>query len=411
MTKNYQGTIAYAITPYAGGTTTFYRNFAKGLRVRGWRVFSVTVGSKGARLYDQRFGDEYSLVLAHHADDLPMQVKAFLKWVQEEQVDIVIPMCADNILAAIPHLPSQVHCLTRCATITRSAYIVSTLYLDRLTLVVANSQRQLDALEQRWQVPRSKLRFIPSGVDTARFGTDSRRENPNSKLKLVYLGRVADYDKGVMTLPGILKTLSNFEMPFTCQIIGAGPDLDRLKRAVNRQGLASQVIFHGQKTPEQIPPLLAQADILLIPSRFEGFPNALLEAMAAGCVPVASRLSGVTDMIIADEVSGFLCPVGDTSAFAEKVALLHNDRTRLSQMCQAARQRVQEHYSLERMADDYDRLFTETLASPPPAYTPRPLSEMQYPQALLPTWRTRVPAPLKNLARTVLCRFLNRVDI
>lgn len=411
MTQNYKGTIAYGIAPIGGGTTTFYRILAKGLRPRGWRVFSVAIGRSSAQRYDPRFGDDFSVLLAPEETNLAAQVQAFLSWVKQEHVDIVIPMCEDIILAAIPHLPSQTRVITRSGSITRMSYVISTLYLERTSFVVANSIRKFDDLHQRWAVPLTKLRFINNCIELEPFLKTSPKAKTTTQIALVYLGRIVDIDKGVMLLPSILKKVSDRGIMFNCHIIGSGTDSARLQSAISRQGLASRVLFHGQKAPQEIPPLLSQADILLLPSRFEGSSLSLVEAMAAGCVPVASHVPGVTDMVIEDGVNGFLCPVGDTSAFAEKVALLYRDRQRLFQMSRTARQRVREHYSLERMAEEYDRLFTEALALPPPAFTPRPLSQLQYPEELLPTWRTRLPAPLKNLARTYLCRWWGRVDI
>ena len=119
--------------------------------------------------------------------------------------------------------------------------------------------------------------------------------------------------------------------------------------------------------------------------------------MAAGCVPVATHLKGITDLIVEDGVSGFLCPLGSVTSFAEKVTCLAQDRARLAAMAAAGRTRVGERFSLGRMAEDYDRLFIRALAEPPVPYAPRPLDQVEYPKALEPTWRAKVPQPLKTL--------------
>ncbi|MGP8104966.1 MAG: glycosyltransferase family 4 protein [Desulfobaccales bacterium] len=407
--KNFKGIIAYGLAPHEGGTTTVYRNFARGLRALGWKVASVAVGKDAAHACDPRFGDEFSQMLAPEETSLGAQVEAFLTWVEQEAVDIVIPNCEANIIAAVPHLPSRVRYLSICHTTVRSAYLTSALYLNRLSQVVAISPQQVVELQRRWKVPQVKVRLIPHGIDTEPFDQRQVIKNQTGPLRLIFLGRLADMDKGVLWLPGILKGAEAQGAEFICDIVGSGPDREKLQAAMSRNGLSGKVRFHGQKPPGDIPGLLSQADGFLMTSRFEGLPMSLLEAMAAGCVPVVSRLHGITDVIVEEGASGFLCPMGKTGAFAEKIAFLHQNRDRLAEMSAAARRRVTARFSLERMAADYDRLFTETLACPPLPYTPRPLKQLQYPKELLPTWRTWVPQPLKNLARTWVYRACRRM--
>jgi glycosyltransferase involved in cell wall biosynthesis len=407
--NSYKGVIAYGLAPHEGGTTTVYRNFARGLRALGWKVASVAVGKDAAHGCDPRFGDEFSEMLAPEETSLSGQVEAFLTWVEQEAVDIVIPNCEANIIAAVPHLPSRVRYLTICHTVVRSAYLSSTLHPDRLSQVVAINQRQMKELPQRWGVTQERLRLIPHGIDTEPFDQRQVIKNKTGPLRLIFLGRLDDMDKGVLWLPDILKGAESRRTEFICDIVGSGPDREKLQAAMSRNGLSEKVRFHGQKPPGDIPKLLSQADIFLMPSRFEGVPMSLLEAMSAWCVPVASKLHGITDMIVEEGVSGFLCPMGKTGAFTEKIAFLHQNRYRLAEMSAAARRRVTDRFSLERMAADYDRLFTETLACAPLPYTPRPLKQLQYPKELLPTWRTWVPQPLKNLARTWVYRACRRM--
>lgn len=406
--RKHKGTIAYGLAPHEGGTTTVYLQFAQGLRALGWKVFSVAVGERAAQSYDPRFGDAHSVILAPEETDLASQVQAFLEWVEKEEVDIVIPTCEDVIMVAIPHLPQKVRYITICHNVTRDTYIINTLHLDRLSYAVVINKRQIADLQQRWGVPENKLRLIPHGIELEKF-LIPRSERPGSELHLIYLGRIEDMAKGVLYLPPLLEKFSAWGIPFTCEVVGSGPDLTRLKNAMARLGLTCQVTFRGQVVPSEIPQLLSQANIFIMPSRFEGFGLSLVEAMAAGCVPIATHLHGITDMIVEDGVSGFLCPMGKVGAFAEKIAFLHHNRDVIDQMSSAARKQAADKFPLERMAEDYDSLFTEALAQPAPPYAPRPLEQLQFPKELLPTWRTKVPMPIKNLARRLLYRYLGRI--
>ena len=81
--------------------------------------------------------------------------------------------------------------------------------------------------------------------------------------------------------------------------------------------------------------ILAGIDLFLFTSHFEGFPNALLEAMTAGCVPVAWRLEGITDYILDHGITGFLCELGDYDDFCSRVSELDRSRELLRRMSAA----------------------------------------------------------------------------
>ena len=85
----------------------------------------------------------------------------------------------------------------------------------------------------------------------------------------------------------------------------------------------------GKLNPEKTSDELSHADIFLMPSKFEGFPNALLENMANGVVPIVSRIKGVTDWIVDNEVNGLICNQGNSQQFAECVRRLYYDNNLL----------------------------------------------------------------------------------
>jgi glycosyltransferase involved in cell wall biosynthesis len=404
-----RGVIAYGLAPYGGGTTTLYRVLAQGLRERGWQVCSVAVGAGAYETFDPQFGDEHSVILAPDATGLTAQVKVFLEWVDHHQVNLVIPNTQANLLAAVPHLPSRVRCLSICHSVSRGSYLAATVHRERLSAVVAINRRQMEDLTGRWRLPAHLVRLIPHGIDLSRFSSQARPPKAGEPLRLTFLGRLDDLDKGVMLLPAILQKTEKLGVDFSCDIIGSGPDAERLKRSLEASALKAAVGFAGQVPPQEVPARLTSADIFLMPSRFEGFGLSLVEAMAAGSVPVATRLQGITDMIVADGVSGFLCPMGDTRAFAEKIAWLSRHRDRLGQMSAQARKRVREAFSHEQMSAAYDALFTEILSRPPISYAVRPWGEAAFPRELRPTWRTLIPLPVKNFARRWLYRLGGRI--
>ncbi len=109
---------------------------------------------------------------------------------------------------------------------------------------------------------------------------------------------------------------------FACTVAGSGPDLPVLRKVV--WGVASSLWSNSLEkfSPDRVPLRLNSHGSSWMPSRFEGFPYGLLEAMAAGCVPVASRIHGVTDFVVQHGRTGFLFPMGSPRAAAECLARL-----------------------------------------------------------------------------------------
>jgi glycosyltransferase involved in cell wall biosynthesis len=116
-----------------------------------------------------------------------------------------------------------------------------------------------------------------------------------------------------------------------------------MQAAAAAAGLGDRLHFAG--VTRDVPAYLRAADIFVLPSRREGLPVALLEAMACGLACVASRLSGATDSIITDGVDGMLVPVGDIDAVADAIGALLDDPAQRMRLGTAARSTVVERYA------------------------------------------------------------------
>lgn len=127
----------------------------------------------------------------------------------------------------------------------------------------------------------------------------------------------------------------------------------------------------------------------------------LLEAMAAGCVPIASTLRGVTDMVVDDGHDGLLFPIGDRRKAADLVYALDGDRLRLAQLSAGARRKVARSFTVERMAMRYAEALRKTASNPPPIAPSLPIENWSLPPGLRPGLRTYLPAPVKNWLRLV----------
>jgi glycogen synthase len=139
-------------------------------------------------------------------------------------------------------------------------------------------------------------------------------------------------------------------------------------------------------------------DVFLFPSIYEGLGITLIEAMAAGCVPVASRIRGVTDFIIDDGYDGLLFDVGDAGRAAQHLRRLCNDRELLAQLRLAGELRARD-FDLSKFGDSYVQLLKRVEDTPRPIKLPLPISSWSLPPGLAPGFRRFLPAGVKGYLR------------
>ena len=233
------------------------------------------------------------------------------------------------------------------------------LRLDRWTSrfvekYVCVSQSVADFSETVGGLPRSKLVVIPNGVDVDRFKNAVKADlsavgaSPETK-KAIFIGRF-DYQKGVDRLldlaPDWLERCPNWEL----LIVGG-----REQGTGNRKQEISSCSLLPPPSPlllgwrSDIPELLAASDLLVLPSRWEGMPNVVLQAMAAGLPIVSTPVEGVTELL------------GD--AAAEQIAEIDEFVERLIAVPQIPglgkrnQERAAEHFSMEQTVAAYETLF------------------------------------------------------
>lgn len=218
--------------------------------------------------------------------------------------------------------------------------------------LVVLSRRELEEYRQR--LPRQHVVLLPNGIDLYPFRRAAPRER-HGPLRLIYVGRLAPR-KGLLEILDAMALLHGRGVAATLVIAGSGPDAERLRDRADTLGLGDRVSFAGAAHGERKASLMAQADVLLLPSYSEGLPYALLEGMAAGAVPVVTPVGAIPDVVERCR-HGLYVPVGDADAIACAVADLAADRAALARMGAASRQRIVARYSIDRLAADFAQLY------------------------------------------------------
>jgi N-acetyl-alpha-D-glucosaminyl L-malate synthase BshA len=147
--------------------------------------------------------------------------------------------------------------------------------------------------------------------------------------------------------------------PLGLQLVGDGPDRPRIEADVAARGLTGDVEFLGERA--DLPAVLREADLFLLPSETESFGLAALEAMACGVPVVASAVGGLPEVIPDGEV-GFLRPPGDVAALTEAAGRLLGDERLRREMGAAARRRAETHYRVDPAIDRYLAIYRRVLS-------------------------------------------------
>jgi L-malate glycosyltransferase len=232
--------------------------------------------------------------------------------------------------------------------------------LQRLTYrlahrVVANSQAA-GAQVAREGVPASRVTVIPNGIDLSRY----LPRQPRAGRRVVTTVANLRSEKGHEVLLAAAAIVAQRVPDIEFHLAGGGPMQPALERQARDLGLGGVVRFLGHR--EDVPQVLLEADVFVLPSRTEAFPNGLLESMAAWLPVVASDVGGIPELV-QHERNGLLVPVGDPQALASAILRIVHEPALADGLALAARETIESRYSFERMVAMFEALYEEELAA------------------------------------------------
>ena len=289
-----------------------------------------------------------------------------------------------NIYAGVAALTARLPLITSIRNadedLSPTIRALSGYFCRRSACVIANSPSCIISLREDLGVRHQRVRLIPNAVPSAAATPGARtrlRREFGIPAEAVLIGTVAllKPQKRPEFFIEICRELYRREpasppSPLHFIWIGDGPEKYRITAmlAALTTDLSGRIHFTGACT--DVPDCLAAMDIFILTSAYEGMPNALMEAMAAGLPCLATDVAGIRDVITGAPKGmeiGVLSSADDPKTFATQLMTLLQDPDRMHAMRAVARSHIREVYTPEKMIQAYQEVFIQALAYPRPS--------------------------------------------
>ncbi len=221
--------------------------------------------------------------------------------------------------------------------------------------VVSISRAVANELSKGLQDLRTTV--IHNGVDSEQF---LPRQTDSEAQIILSVGNLIP-TKGHASLLQAFASLQQQYPNISCEIIGDGPERSALAQLAEDLKIANRVTFYGRQSRKQVAEAMKRCTIFALPSRYEGLGCVYFEAMSAGKPAIACRGQGIED-VIQHRQNGWLVDPGDSTALANSLSELLNDRELRERIGAAARATILDGFTLRHQAAKLAQLYRECAA-------------------------------------------------
>lgn len=337
-----------------GGTTTFLCNLAGELVQRKIPVNVISFEKENPLASDFQRLNIPVFCENQQARIYEDRMTGVLRRLAEFKPTIVLANLGSESFETLRYLPEGVFRIGIVQSDDPGVYRGLPPYLPFLDALGAVSKKIETELKTIVSSQKTLVLYLPYGVPMPKVF--SVRDENNAPLRILYLGRLEQEQKRVRLFPTILEQLKATGMPFSWTIAGEGSEKAFLEQNM-KSSPAQTVHFAGRVSYANVPQLLTEHDIFFLASDYEGLPLSLLEAMGCGLVPVVTDLpSGISEVI--DETTGKKVAPQETADYAKAIFWLHEHRSEMGRMSQAAHEKVKMEFSVTAMTDRWLELFS-----------------------------------------------------
>lgn len=296
----------------------------------------------------------------------PKAVMAVVRYVREHEIDIIHThlLAADivgrivgriagrPVISTLHNVPYQ---YDRESWPRRTLARLTTRYLATKLIAVARCVQQ--GFVKEWRIPASRIATIHNAVPMEHYLSipPGRPTAADGDVVITNIGRLSAAKAQHLLIEAAAIVLQQ-RPDARFMIVGQGDLERRLKDLAQERGIADRIVFTGLR--HDIPAVLAESDIFVLSSTWEGLPLTAVEAMAAARPVVLTDVGGNSELV-QNGVQGLIVPPNDVAALAEALLALVNDETRRLELGRAARLRVQHDFSMATFTAQHEALYSE----------------------------------------------------
>jgi glycosyltransferase involved in cell wall biosynthesis len=234
-------------------------------------------------------------------------------------------------------------------------YLLRSTFVNAEKIVVLTNEMKKDLQK----ISDKEIIVIPNGINLEQFIVLSKPNRETNSTKIViFVGRILAI-KGLEYLIEAMKIIREYDENICLILIGDGKDRQKLEDIVKNLKLEKTVIFKGAIQNIEIPKYLFQANIFVLPSLSEGFPNVILEAMAAGLPIVSTNVDGLSELI-KNEENGYLVDPKNPDQLAQKILKILKNKELQNTMSHNNLIKAKE-YSWDNVVDNLEKLYSNIL--------------------------------------------------
>ena len=233
------------------------------------------------------------------------------------------------------------------------------LLIPRSDVVIAVSRSVQERLKARCPVIGDRIRILPNSILFP--PQDQLSHVPSEVFRIGFVGRIDDPKKGLSILLRAAAAVARVHAGARFVMVGDGPAADRLKRLSSSLGLEKSVEWLPART--DVWSVYRSLDLFVLPSLWEGFGIALLEAMGCGLPVVASRVGGIPEVVI-DRKTGILVPPGNAEALADAILEMIRDPEIRRSMGDEARRHARTNFDMTKRIAELESIYRSLLDSP-----------------------------------------------
>jgi glycosyltransferase involved in cell wall biosynthesis len=353
-----------------GGAEKLFTTLAESIVERGYRLIIITSLTLPAVVPEETAGFErvtpyiYHLAKLFSNDDEREEFLSYL--IRRYNVRTLLLAGCEFAYDLLPELVLEFPELTVIDQLFNNSVHVANnrRYTNYIAGTVVPSEPLFRFLIDELGAHPETVHLVPHGIHmpdlelTTSGSSAALPKAAEGKIVIAFFGRLSN-EKAPDTFVKITHRLRR-ESSLFFVMTGEGPERDKILKQISNLGVRSKIYSPG--FVPNVEPLMRAADIVVLPSRLDGMPLAVLEAQALGKPVVSSRVGSLPEMIV-DHETGFLCEASDIQAFCTAILLLARDPELRKRMGAAGRRRMVERFGSERMLEHYHQIFTKLNAS------------------------------------------------